>query len=199
MRRIFLVTLLGGLAGFSQPGGTTVLRTAEALIELPPIRLTRDQRAELEAVACREYPAERLEIVGTYGVREDHSLSAFVRCHGARGEEGILRVEDMSCSKDGHAAWQCRHHATGFRIDAGRHYIVASNPPMIIAVPGAPPDNSDEALAAILRSAPRRLQGKYCGSPRYRDGVFDVECDSVRYSVARTCDARGCHREVWRR
>jgi len=200
VRRIFLHALLGGLAWLPGLGEATVLRAPVELIEYPRIHLPRAQRLEVESTACREFPAQRREILVAWRVPDDRSLLVFVRCHGERSDAGDIWVEDMRCTKEVAAAWQCRHHTTGFRVDVGRHYILASNGPMIIDIPGEPPENSNDAMAAILASEPRRLHGKTCYPPAYRlrDAVFEIECEYVRYLVKRTCDEKGCRRTVRR-
>jgi hypothetical protein len=164
------------------------------------VRLASSERAQLEITACFEWPAERREHVVTYRVPEDQSLLAYVRCHGRRDSEGQIPVNEIRCKKEvAVAAWQCDFHNSHYRIDLGKRYVLAADPQMTIEVPGQPPDRSAEAVAAILTSEPQRLDGKYCELPRYRDGLYEIECEGVHYAVKRTCDSKGCRHAVRRR
>lgn len=199
-RSIFLHALLGGFACLPGVAEATVFRTPVPIIDPHSrIRLPKPQRLELEKAACSEHPTERRELLVTYRMPEDHSLLAFVRCHEMPDSKGDIPVQDIRCTKAEAAAWQCWNHNSNYRIDLGNRYILAADPQMTIDVAGASPDRSGDAVAAILASQPRRLHGKSCGMPQYRDGVFEIECDNVWYAVKRTCDDKGCRRTVRRR
>jgi hypothetical protein len=200
-RSFILHAVLGSLACL--PGITVATVWVTPMRAFGPedeVRLARRQRIELEQFACRERPVERRELVVVHRVPEDQSLSAIVRCHEMRDSEGQIPVEVMRCQKrQAESTWQCESHYSNIRVDFGKRYVLADAPPMIIHVEGAPPDNSSDAVAAILASEPRRLDKKECQLPRYVDDAFEIACEGVQYVVKRTCDDKGCRRTVRRK
>jgi hypothetical protein len=199
-RSNFFLALLSSLACLPGAAEATAFQApVKAFGPEDEVRLATSERVQLEMTACFEWAAERRELAVTYRVSEDQSLLAFVRCHGRRDSEGQIPVNEIRCKKEAAAAWQCEHHYTYYRIDFGKSYVLAADAQMSIEVPGESPDRSSEAMAAILASEPRRLHGKYCDLPRYRDGIYEIECEGVQYAVKRTCDYKGCRHAVRRK
>jgi len=200
-RSNFLLTLLSSLACLPGVAQATVFH--HPVIGFGPeeeVQLASSERAQLEMTACFEWHAERRELFVTYRVPEDKSLLAYVRCHGRRDSEGQIPVNEIRCKKKvGVAAWQCEFHNSHYRIDLGKLYVLAADPLMTIDVPGESPDRSSEAVAAILASETGRVHAKYCHLPRYRDGMYEIECEGVHYAVKRTCDLKGCRHAVRRK
>lgn len=193
-----LLCSAGCLSGIAE---ATVFRTVEAAFgPEDEVHLASSERARLEMIACYEWPSERREYVVTYRVPQDQSLLAYVRCHERRDSDGQIPVNEIRCKQElAGTAWQCELHYTYYRIDFGKFYVLAKDPQTIIDVPGESPDSSAEAVAAILKSEPQRLHGKYCQLPRYVEGAYEIECEDVLYIVKRTCDKNGCRRTVQRK
>jgi hypothetical protein len=197
---MFVRALLGSLICIAGEAEATVVRAPMAMIDPHNrIQLPRAQRIELEAAACIEHPTTRRELLVSYRMPEDHSLLAFVRCHERPDSDGEIPVKDIRCEKAEAAAWRCWNHTSNYRIDYGRHYILVDSPQLTVDIAGAEPDRYADAVATILASEPRRLNGKSCEMPKYQDGVYEIECDGVPYAVKRTCDDKGCRRTVRRR
>jgi hypothetical protein len=200
-RSNFRLALLSSLACLTGVAQATVLQAPVTGFGAEhEVQLASSERAQLEMTACFEWHAERRELFVTYRVPADKTLLAFVRCHGRRDSEGQIPVNEIRCEKEvAVATWQCEFHNSRYRIDVGELYVLAADPEMTIDVPGESPDRSSEAVAAILASEPGRLHGKYCELPRYRDGMYEIECEGVHYAVKRTCDLKGCRHSVRRK